>query len=128
MQSADTSLSLYCVLLCCIVLMGSTSLGVHRWPILACQRVTLPQRYVQLRREFNSLSWERCHRGDIGFRGCSIKLKTIISSCAANAFVVADDKSYGNKQIISVTPRLYDYILDNVREPEVIELGAFNLC
>lgn len=34
--------------------------------------------------------------------------------------VVSDNVKYGGKQIISVTPRLYDYILGNVREPEVI--------
>ncbi|XP_031130627.1 uncharacterized protein LOC116032261 isoform X3 [Ipomoea triloba] len=33
--------------------------------------------------------------------------------------VVSDNAKYGGKQIISVTPRLYDYILGNVREPEV---------
>ncbi|KAL6196716.1 hypothetical protein ACLB2K_032330 [Fragaria x ananassa] len=64
-----------------------------------------------------NLSRRRCSRG---FRACSGKLKTSIRGCAPSAFVVADDKKYGNKQIISITPRLYDYILDNVREPEVL--------
>ncbi|XP_024157901.1 probable caffeoyl-CoA O-methyltransferase 2 isoform X3 [Rosa chinensis] len=100
--------------------MGSTSLGLHRWPILARQRVLLPQRSARLQPKFYSLSWERCHRGGIGFRACSSKLKKSIRGCATNAFVVADDKKYGNKQIISITPRLYDYILANVREPEVL--------
>ncbi|KDP28378.1 hypothetical protein JCGZ_14149 [Jatropha curcas] len=36
------------------------------------------------------------------------------------AVVVANDEKYGNKQIISLTPRLYDYILSNVREPEIL--------
>ncbi|XAR52649.1 Caffeoyl-CoA O-methyltransferase [Bertholletia excelsa] len=34
--------------------------------------------------------------------------------------VVVTDDEYGNKQIISVTPRLYDYLLTNVREPEIL--------
>lgn len=38
------------------------------------------------------------------------------------AFVIANDEKYGNKQNISLTPRLYDYILDNVREPEASTL------
>ncbi|GMH07989.1 hypothetical protein Nepgr_009829 [Nepenthes gracilis] len=40
--------------------------------------------------------------------------------CSTDAFVVASDDKYGNKQVISVNPRLYDYILGNVREPEAI--------
>ncbi|XVF22243.1 hypothetical protein REPUB_Repub12eG0156800 [Reevesia pubescens] len=35
-------------------------------------------------------------------------------------FIVADDDTYGNKQVISITPRLYDYILANVREPQIL--------
>lgn len=34
--------------------------------------------------------------------------------------VVSDDPKYGNKQVITITPRLYDYILTNVREPEIL--------
>ncbi|XP_031394831.1 uncharacterized protein LOC116206176 isoform X1 [Punica granatum] len=34
--------------------------------------------------------------------------------------VVADDKNYGDKQVISVTPALYNYILSNVREPQIL--------
>jgi predicted O-methyltransferase YrrM len=33
---------------------------------------------------------------------------------------VADDDKYGNKQVISLTPRLYDYVLSNVREPKIL--------
>ncbi|XVF72894.1 hypothetical protein PTKIN_Ptkin12aG0157300 [Pterospermum kingtungense] len=42
------------------------------------------------------------------------------SSLSNAPFVVADDKKYGNKQVISITPRLYDYILANVREPQIL--------
>ncbi|KAJ6710197.1 CATECHOL O-METHYLTRANSFERASE DOMAIN-CONTAINING PROTEIN 1 [Salix koriyanagi] len=61
-----------------------------------------------------------------GFRACtSIRLSRNCCSCSYpnpndTAFVVADDEKYGNKQIISLTPRLYDYILSNVREPEIL--------
>ncbi|WCJ22561.1 Caffeoyl-CoA O-methyltransferase [Euphorbia peplus] len=41
--------------------------------------------------------------------------------CSSNAAVVlANDDKYGSKEIISLTPRLYDYILSNVREPEIL--------
>ncbi|KAJ8632509.1 hypothetical protein MRB53_025845 [Persea americana] len=36
------------------------------------------------------------------------------------AFVVAEDERYGNKQVISITPQLYNYILSNTREPEIL--------
>ncbi|KAF3773885.1 putative caffeoyl-CoA O-methyltransferase 2 [Nymphaea thermarum] len=38
----------------------------------------------------------------------------------SDAVVVVDDEKYGKKQVISITPQLYRYILDNVREPEVL--------
>ena len=34
-------------------------------------------------------------------------------------FVIASDDNYGKKQVVSLTPFLYDYVLKNVREPEV---------
>nr|GLL17102.1 uncharacterized protein LOC109168016 isoform X1 [Ipomoea trifida] len=34
--------------------------------------------------------------------------------------IVSDNAKYGGKQIISVTPLLCDYILGNVREPEIL--------
>ncbi|KAK4491040.1 hypothetical protein RD792_001761 [Penstemon davidsonii] len=40
--------------------------------------------------------------------------------------VVATDENYGRKEIISVNPRLYDYLLANVREPE--ETVCFDRC
>ncbi|XP_058186144.1 uncharacterized protein LOC131303343 isoform X2 [Rhododendron vialii] len=41
--------------------------------------------------------------------------------CGVEASVaVASDDNYGSKQVISVTPRLYDYLLTNVREPEIL--------
>ncbi|XP_043701138.1 probable caffeoyl-CoA O-methyltransferase At4g26220 isoform X3 [Telopea speciosissima] len=41
-------------------------------------------------------------------------------SCYTDTVIVAKDGKYGNKQIISVTPQLYDYMLANVREPEIL--------
>ncbi|KAA8516244.1 hypothetical protein F0562_019423 [Nyssa sinensis] len=58
---------------------------------------------------------ERCGRRFR--RGKSDNLK---GSCCADTFVVASDEKYGDKQVISVTPRLYDYLLTNVREPEIL--------
>ncbi|KAK0580567.1 hypothetical protein LWI29_003575 [Acer saccharum] len=56
------------------------------------------------------------------FRGCksNYRFARNCSVSSADAFIVADDDKYGNKQIISVTPRLYDYMLRNVREPEIL--------
>lgn len=53
------------------------------------------------------------------FRGCSCKWKRLVRSGSASEFVIASDENYGNKQVVSLTPRLYDYVLKNVREPEV---------
>lgn len=41
--------------------------------------------------------------------------------------VVAADNSYGRKEVISVNPRLYDYLLANVREPKVLVLSSHYL-
>ncbi|KAL7232995.1 hypothetical protein ACSBR1_016781 [Camellia fascicularis] len=43
------------------------------------------------------------------------------SNNSADATVVAGDENYGNKRVIRVTPRLYDYLLSNVREPEILK-------
>ncbi|XP_056167317.1 uncharacterized protein LOC115692193 isoform X3 [Syzygium oleosum] len=39
---------------------------------------------------------------------------------SSSPYVVLKDRSYGNKQVISITPQLYEYILSNVREPEIL--------
>ncbi|XP_024993309.1 uncharacterized protein LOC112527110 [Cynara cardunculus var. scolymus] len=36
------------------------------------------------------------------------------------AVTIASDHNYGNKQVISITPRVYDYLLTNVREPSIL--------
>ncbi|KAK9122434.1 hypothetical protein Syun_020051 [Stephania yunnanensis] len=40
-------------------------------------------------------------------------------SVRASVVSVKDEK-YGNKEVVCVTPQIYDYILANVREPEVL--------
>ncbi|RWW00447.1 hypothetical protein GW17_00036598 [Ensete ventricosum] len=42
-----------------------------------------------------------------------------LATVTAPPVVVAEDDNYGRKQVVSVTPQLYDYILSNVREPPV---------
>lgn len=53
-----------------------------------------------------------------------LKLNNLVRNCSSSSknvpFIVADDEKYGNKQVISITPRLYDYILANVREPQIL--------
>lgn len=34
--------------------------------------------------------------------------------------VISSDDKYGNKQVVSLTPQLYQYILANVREPQIL--------
>ena len=46
--------------------------------------------------------------------------RQFIRSCSTSDVVIADDEKYGNKQVVSLSPRLYDYVLKNVREPEVV--------
>ncbi|XP_021776018.1 uncharacterized protein LOC110739844 [Chenopodium quinoa] len=58
-------------------------------------------------------------------RNCVIRFSPdkslhFVRCCSTDAFVVVNDNKYGNKQVVSLTPRLYDYVLSNVREPEVL--------
>ncbi|CAJ2659393.1 unnamed protein product [Trifolium pratense] len=46
--------------------------------------------------------------------------KGFVRRCSVSEFVIASDEKYGNKQVVSLTPRLYDYVLENVREPEIL--------
>ncbi|ONI12144.1 hypothetical protein PRUPE_4G148100 [Prunus persica] len=114
--------------------MGSSSLGLHHWSVLASQRAILPQNSAKPLQKFHSLpttvtvaciatsraSSVRCHLGCFGFTAFNRKLRKSVRGCATNPFVVANDEKYGNKQVISITPQVYDYILANVREPEVL--------
>ncbi|KAK1366881.1 Tricin synthase 1 [Heracleum sosnowskyi] len=50
---------------------------------------------------------------------CSSIAAAETTSCS-DAVVVSGDGKYGRKEIISITPRLYDYLLANVREPQIL--------
>ncbi|KAE8124580.1 hypothetical protein FH972_019448 [Carpinus fangiana] len=106
----------------------SSSLVLHRcWSMLAYRGVAFPRRSPRLMLNFHSVcatlavkaSSDRCS-SRFGTRTCNSKPNHLTRSCSANAFVVVEDEKYGNKQVISVTPSLYDYILANVREPEIL--------
>lgn len=64
----------------------------------------------------------RCNSRSFVIRTCSSRSNQPIRSGSTDAFVVVNDAKYGNKQVISVSPRLYEYVLANVREPEVANL------
>ncbi|KAI3721651.1 hypothetical protein L2E82_32668 [Cichorium intybus] len=49
------------------------------------------------------------------------KSSLFTTSCLNDVEVtIATDHNYGNKQVIAVTPRIYDYLLTNVREPPIL--------
>jgi hypothetical protein len=50
-----------------------------------------------------------------------------ISTDTGAPVVVSDDRKYGSKQVISLTPQLYEYVLSNVREPQVRFLDSISL-
>lgn len=54
------------------------------------------------------------------FRECRCKRNRLVRSCFTSEFVIASDENYINKPVISLTPRLYEYVLKNVREPEIL--------
>ncbi|OMO64145.1 O-methyltransferase, family 3 [Corchorus capsularis] len=91
----------------------ATSFTISRCSASACQRAVV----------FLSRT-QRCHSFSprtAKFR--FLKLNHLTRNCSSSPkapFIVADDEKYGNKQVISITPRLYDYILGNVREPQIL--------
>lgn len=68
----------------------------------------------------NTTSVVRCNRdvSSVVAIASSFPQPTSVST-KSDAFTVASDKKYESKQVISLSPCLYDYILTNVREPEV---------
>ncbi|GLT51344.1 hypothetical protein SLA2020_247610 [Shorea laevis] len=101
---------------------GSLS-AINRRSLFAYQcAVTAAAAFVRRdelsRRKFHSLS------SGADSRACKLRCRfnhLIRNFSSANpAVVVADDEKDGNKQVISITPRLYDYILANVREPQIL--------
>ncbi|CAM8987274.1 unnamed protein product [Rhodiola kirilowii] len=51
-----------------------------------------------------------------------LSLNLLIRRCSlyGNPVAVASEEAYGNKEVISLTPRIYDYVLSNVREPQIL--------
>lgn len=45
--------------------------------------------------------------------------KRAVKSVANADTVISSDETYGRKEVISVNSRVYDYLLANVREPQV---------
>ncbi|KAF5460086.1 hypothetical protein F2P56_019981 [Juglans regia] len=114
---------------------SSSSLVLHRcWSLLSYQHLACPWRSPRLMLNFHPVSAitavvtsstvkassERCSSGCLGLRTYNSKSNQFLRRCSTNAFVVVNDEKYGNKQVISVTPCLYDYILANTREPEIL--------
>ncbi|EEF47118.1 O-methyltransferase MdmC isoform X2 [Ricinus communis] len=90
--------------------------AVNRCSFLACQRATFAATVIRGRPLRIAISFRECK--SIRFaRNCCCSSSSTSSDLAV---VVANDDKYGNKQIISLTPCLYDYILSNVREPEIL--------
>ncbi|XP_054816688.1 uncharacterized protein LOC129316344 [Prosopis cineraria] len=46
--------------------------------------------------------------------------RQFVRTCSTSDFVIAHAEKYGNKQVVSLSPRLYDYVLKSVREPEIL--------
>ncbi|KAL9230834.1 hypothetical protein vseg_006132 [Gypsophila vaccaria] len=51
-----------------------------------------------------------CYKSAYNVRCCS----------TSQADIVSNDNKYLNKQVVSLTPQLYDYVLSNTREPEIL--------
>ncbi|KAK7243988.1 hypothetical protein RIF29_38803 [Crotalaria pallida] len=84
-------------------------------------RALATDRALQVSTERSSCSGSYCSSCCFHSKGCStIRWKRLVRSCSTTEFVIAGDENYGNKQVVSLTPRLYDYVLKNVREPEIL--------
>jgi hypothetical protein len=55
------------------------------------------------------------------------RLFSSVSTETGAPVVVSDDSKFGRKQVISLTPQLYEYVLSNVREPQVRFLDFISL-
>ncbi|EOX95512.1 S-adenosyl-L-methionine-dependent methyltransferases superfamily protein isoform 1 [Theobroma cacao] len=91
----------------------ATGFAISRCSALAYQRAVV---YLSRRQQFHALS-------SLTAKSRFLKLNNLTRNCSSSSnapFIVAEDEKYGNKQVISITPRLYDYILANVREPQIL--------
>ncbi|KAJ7948871.1 Caffeoyl-CoA O-methyltransferase [Quillaja saponaria] len=104
--------------------MASSSLVFHYSSVFAHQHIACMLSPARVSSTYGtvkvSLEEWRCRSCCFHFRACSCKWKRLVRSCLTNEFVVANDVKYGNKQVVSVTPHLYDYILKHVPEPEIL--------
>ncbi|KAK4799017.1 hypothetical protein SAY86_024382 [Trapa natans] len=87
---------------------ASSSLWLRCFYIFPCQAALATS---MVRRSLTIPTRPSAFRSDHGKCWCS---------ASPSVVVVADDKSYGDKQVISMTPALYKYILSNVREPLIL--------
>lgn len=95
---------------------SSVSVSVNLYYILAHKSAALVGRLPK-RRTLSHL---------VGLKSVKFSHRNTGICFTTDAFVVADDAKYGNKQVISLTPRLYDYVIANVREPEVSSIALFS--
>ncbi|KAJ9171623.1 hypothetical protein P3X46_014961 [Hevea brasiliensis] len=99
----------------------ATAWALHRCSSLAYQRAAFASTVISGRTQGITVS---SPSGVGGFRAwksiCLARNYCYSPTSTDTAVVVANDDKYGKKQIISLTPRLYDYILSNVREPEIL--------
>ncbi|KAL5719304.1 hypothetical protein ACHQM5_012102 [Ranunculus cassubicifolius] len=80
----------------------------------------LPPRHLLISRNFISISR---HKIITKFKlsSKSTQSRTYCANSSSSVVVVSSkNEKYGEKQVISVTPQLYDYILDNLPEPEIL--------
>lgn len=96
----------------------SINLVFHHGSMLPREPVTSLPRPVRLCANFHlfSATWPVTSSTS---KAATLRWKRLVRSCSISEFVIATDENYGNKQVVSLTPRLYDYVLKNVREPEV---------
>ncbi|GAU19075.1 hypothetical protein TSUD_99370 [Trifolium subterraneum] len=98
--------------------MGNSSINLvfHHGSMLPHEHVTSLVRPVRICASFhlNSVTWA------VKSTSKDQRWKGFVRSCSVTEFVIASDEKYGNKQVVSLTPRLYDYVLENVREPEIL--------
>lgn len=99
---------------------SSINLVFHHESTLPHQHVTSLVRPVRHCASFN-LNYETIWGVKVTSKAQRLKVykQLVRNSSISSEIVIASDEKYGNKQVVSLTPRLYDYVLENVREPEV---------
>ncbi|GER39744.1 O-methyltransferase [Striga asiatica] len=89
--------------------MSTSMFTVHRWAIHP-RGFGIASHCLQASKSAKAINLSR-----------SICCRTKVSSSTSSTnTVVATDENYGRKEVISVNPRIYDYLMANVREPEIL--------